>query len=104
MTKITNVDKKMVMNRAHKFFREGMGEWAECLRNAWADVKAIKVAKAKVNEPVMTYVDWLAIGREVAHGVKAIFKVVLHDAKTKNGTRVTPFFGYTDTVAFGWNE
>ena len=106
MTKFTTTDKAMVMKRAWRFFKTNPEKYdfATALKMAWEDVKAIKAEAVKVGEPVKTYVDWLAMGREVAHGVTAVFKLNLNDAKTKTGKRLTPFFGYRGTVAIGWNE
>ena len=107
MKKYTTTDKREVMVRAWRLFRANrFGTFATCLKMAWEDVKAIRAAKAeaKVNEPVKTYIEWQAMGREVAHGLTNLFKVVLNDAKTKNGKRVNVFFGYTQTVALGYGD
>ena len=105
MRKVTTTDKRTVMTRAWTFFRANrFGTFSDCLRLAWADLKKVNEAKAQFTEPAMRYIDWQNLGRDVAHGMTALFKVVLTDAKTKNGTRVVPFFGYTQTVAIGWNE
>ena len=63
-------DLSAIMHRAWKLFRKGIGTFAECLHRAWNGAKAAP---------------WKAQGREVLHGAKAAFQVLLIYASKGDG-------------------
>lgn len=88
-------DLSSIMSSAWKIFRKGAQSFAVALRMAWANAKAYNTAKAEagVTEATHTWAGWKDLGYEVIHESKAMFKALFHDPATKNGTRVTCFFG-----------
>ena len=84
-----------IMSAAWRIFRKGVESFAEALRMAWANAKAHNAAKAaaEVNEETHTWAGWRELGYEVIHESKALYRAILADPTTKNGTRVTCFFG-----------
>jgi len=84
-----------IMGAAWKIYRKGVQSFAEALRLAWANAKAHNAAKAEagISEETHTWAGWKALGFEVIHESKALFKAVLADPATKSGTRVTCYFG-----------
>ena len=84
-----------IMNAAWRIFRKGVLSFAEALRMAWANAKAHNAAKetAGITEETHTWAGWRDLGYEVIHESKALYKVILSDPATKNGTRVTCYFG-----------
>ena len=84
-----------IMSAAWKIFRKGVQFFAVALRLAWANAKAHNAAKAEagISEETHTWAGWKALGFEVIHESKALFKAVLADPATKSGTRVTCYFG-----------
>ncbi len=84
-----------IMRAAWRFFRKGVQSFAVALRMAWANAKAHNEAKAAagVAEETHTWAGWRDLGYEVIHESKALYKAILNDPATKNGTRVTCYFG-----------
>ena len=84
-----------IMRSAWSIFRRGIKSFAEALRMAWANAKAHNEAKAAagVTEQTHTWAGWKALGYEVIHESKALYKVNLADPSTKKGTRLTAYFG-----------
>ena len=83
-----------IMCRAWRLYRKGVAAFAECLHRAWASAKAqpinaqrIHAAQqdAGITEPVNTWAGWKAQGREVLHGAKAAFQVLLIYASKGDG-------------------
>lgn len=83
-----------IMSAAWQIFRKGVQTFAQALRMAWANTKAHSTAKAAagITEQTHTWSGWRQMGYEVAHGSKAMYKVVLADPATKSGTRVVSYF------------
>lgn len=84
-----------IMGAAWKIFRKGVQSFAEALRMAWANAKAHNEAKATagISEETHTWAGWKALGFEVIHESKALYKVTVADPATKKGTRVASYFG-----------
>lgn len=88
-------DRKGIMHAAWRIFRRGAGSFSAALRMAWENAKAHNRAKAAagIREECRTWAAWRAIGYEVAHDSKALFKAALHDPTTKSGMRTVCYFG-----------
>lgn len=88
-------DMSGIMSAAWRIFRKGVQSFAVALRMAWANVKAHNAAKvaAGISEETHTWAGWRDLGYEVIHESKALYKAILSDPATKNGTRVTCYFG-----------
>ena len=88
-------DLSSIMNAAWRIFRKDAQSFAEALRMAWANVKAHNAAKAeaRITEETHTWAGWRDLGYEVIHESKALYRAILSDPATKNGTRVTCYFG-----------
>ena len=86
---------RSIMHTAWRFFRKGVQDFATALRMAWANAKAHNAAKtaAGITEQTHTWAGWKALGYEVIHESKALYKVNLADPSTKKGTRLTAYFG-----------
>lgn len=86
---------KSIMAAAWKIFRKGVESFAKALRLAWANAKAHNEAKAAagISEETHTWAGWKALGFEVIHESKALYKAVIADPATKKGTRVVACFG-----------
>lgn len=84
-----------IMAAAWRFFRKGVQSFAMALRMAWANAKAHNKAKATagISEETHTWAGWRDLGYEVIHESKALYKAVMNDPATKNGSRVTCYFG-----------
>lgn len=84
-----------IMSAAWRIFGKAEITFAEALRMAWANAKTYNEAKAAAGteETTHTWSGWRNLGFEVIHKSKAVFKVVLSDPTTKNGTRVYAYFG-----------
>lgn len=84
-----------IMRAAWRFFRKGVQSFSVALRMAWANAKTTKTAKeaSGITEETHTWAGWKALGFEVIHESKALYKVVIGDPSTKSGTRVTCYFG-----------
>lgn len=88
-------DRSNIMHQAWRIFRKGVASFAVALRMAWANAKTAMAAKAAagITEATHTWAGWKALGFEVIHESKALYKAILADPATKNGTRVTCYFG-----------
>lgn len=84
-----------IMHSAWRLFRKGIQSFAAALRLAWANAKAHNAAKGKasITEETHTWAGWKALGYEVIHQSKALYKATLADPATKSGTRITCYFG-----------
>ncbi len=84
-----------IMTAAWRMFRKGVSSFAVALRIAWANAKTHNAAKAEagITEETHTWAGWKELGYEVIHESKALYKVVISDPSTKNGTRTTCYFG-----------
>lgn len=83
-----------IMHKAWKLYRKGVGSFAEALHRAWSSAKAepinaqrIEEAQqtAGIEEECRTWADWKKQGREVLHGAKAAFQVLLIYASKGDG-------------------
>ena len=88
-------DLRSIMTAAWRLFRKGVESFAAALRMAWANAKARKAAKAAagISEETHTWAGWRALGCEVIHESKALYRAIIHDPATKSGYRTTCFFG-----------
>ena len=84
-----------IMSAAWRIFRKGVQSFAIALRIAWANAKAHNAAKeaAGISEETHTWAGWRNLGYEVIHESKALYRAILSDPATKNGTRITCYFG-----------
>jgi len=84
-----------IMGAAWKIFRKGVSSFAVALRMAWANAKTHNTAKetAGITEETHTWAGWNALGYEVIHESKALYKAVVSDPATKKGTRILSYFG-----------
>ncbi|MBQ8333490.1 MAG: hypothetical protein IJX93_06930 [Clostridia bacterium] len=84
-----------IMRDAWRIFRKGPVSFSTALRMAWANIKTYNAAKeaAGVTETTHTWSGWQALGFEVIHESKALFKANYLDPTTKKGTRIHCFFG-----------
>ena len=92
-----------IMGRAWELFRKLGGDFAECLRRAWAAAKAepvnaARIAEAKaaagIMETVNTWAGWKRLGYEVRHGSKALFGAdLIHASKGPGAVYKARFFG-----------
>lgn len=82
-----------VMKNAWRFFRKGVESFAQALRMAWANEKAVSIARANAAEETHTWAGWKNFGKEVIHESKALFKVTVLDPATKSGFRTLAYFG-----------
>lgn len=83
-----------IMHKAWKLYRKGVSSFAEALHRAWnsakaAPVNAQRIEEAKqtagIEEECRTWADWKKQGREVLHGAKAAFQVLLIYASKGDG-------------------
>ena len=77
-----------IMCKAWKLFRKGIGTFAECLHRAWNSAKAEPINAQRISEAQQTagtWADWKKQGREVLHGAKAAFQVLLIYASKGDG-------------------
>ena len=84
-----------IMSAAWRIFRKGVQSFAVALRMAWANTKTHNAAKAAagITEETHTWAGWRDLGYEVIHESKALYRAILSDPATKNGTRITCYFG-----------
>lgn len=78
---------RKIMLRAWKHYKANKElSFAECLHRAWLSEKALEINQkrieeartaAGVTEEARTWSDWKKFGREVVHGMKAVFHVAL---------------------------
>ena len=90
-------DLRSIMRSAWRLFRKGIQTFAAALRLAWANAKAHRAAKAAagVEEEAHTWSGWKALGYEVIHESKALYKAVIADPATRSGKRTTCYFGFS---------
>ena len=91
-----------IMHKAWKLYRKGVGSFAEALHRAWSSAKAEpinaqRIAEAQqtagIEEECRTWADWKKQGREVLHGAKAAFQVLLiYASKGDNASYKASFF------------
>ena len=83
-----------IMHKAWKLYRKGVGSFAEALHRAWSSAKAEpinaqRIAEAQqtagIEEECRTWADWKKQGREVLHGARAAFQVLLIYASKGDG-------------------
>ena len=83
-----------IMHKAWKLYRKGVSSFAEALHRAWNSAKAAPVnaqrieeaqQTAGIEEECRTWADWKKQGREVLHGAKAAFQVLLIYASKGDG-------------------
>ena len=101
-------DLRAIMTRAWAIFRKAAVTFAEALHRAWlsakaAPVNAARIAAAKyaagIAEPVNTWAGWKAIGREVIHGSKCLFQILLiHGSHGDGATYTASFFAESQTA------
>ena len=86
-----------IMKAAWGFFRKGVSSFSTALRMAWANAKTHNTAKeaAGITEETHTWFGWKELGYEVIHGSKAMYQATVTDPATKNGTRKTSYFGFS---------
>lgn len=91
---MTKYNLSNIMNKAWNLFRANIGTFAECLKKAWADAKALIAAikESLIDEEVHTWYGWKQLGYEVIHESKCVFQIVVADAKTKSGQRTLSYF------------
>lgn len=100
-----------IMRKAWTLFRKLGVSFGECLRRAWAAVKAEpvnaeRIARAKaaagVTEATNTWSGWQKAGYEVIHGSKALFGADLIYAVKGNGAVYKArFFGVSQVKPIG---
>ena len=92
-----------IMSAAWRIFRKGVHSFAVALRMAWANAKAHNAAKsaAGISEETHTWAGWKDLGYEVIHESKALYKALLADPTTKNGKRITCYFGASQVQLIG---
>ena len=98
-----------IMIRAWRTYRKGGMSFGEALHRAWLSEKAEPInaerierakAEAGVSEAVNTWAGWKALGREVLHGSKALFKVdLIHGSKGDGAIYRASFFTVLQTEA-----
>ena len=91
-----------IMHKAWAIFRKGKITFGEALHRAWQAAKAAPINAARIeaarqaagiDEECNTWAGWKAMGREVIHGSKALFQVLLiHASKGDNATYTASFF------------
>ena len=84
-----------LMSAAWRIYRKGVQSFAVALRMAWANAKTSNAAKAAagISEETHTWAGWKALGYEVIHESKALYRAILSDPATKSGSRATCYFG-----------
>ena len=93
-------NRKSIMHNAWKLVRKLHVSLSAALRLSWRNAKAVAAAKAAANvtEEVHTWSGWKALGMEVIHESKALFKAVTADPTTKSGTRTIAYFGLSQVL------
>lgn len=86
-----------IMRAAWRLYRKGVASFAEALRMAWKNEKALHAAQrnAGITEEAHTWAGWKQLGYEVVHGSKAMYQATVTDPATKSGTRRTSYFGFS---------
>ena len=89
-----NYNLSEIMHKAWKLYRKGVSSFAEALHRAWNSAKAEPInaqriseaqQTAGIEEECRTWADWKKQGREVLHGAKAAFQVLLIYASKGDG-------------------
>ena len=95
-------NRKEIMTQAHTFYRDGrFGGWAECLKKAWFNAKAVKATVEALGAEAHTWYGWTLLGKEVRHGEKTVAQVVVF-APLKNKTQtVKSYFTAEQVVDLG---
>lgn len=102
MTRKVSFNKAIIMREAHAFFKDGrFGDFAECLRKAWQNAKAIKAFLEGLSEIANTWYGWTLKGREVIHNEKTIGQVEVWAILKKGIRTVKSFFTFSQTVELG---
>lgn len=92
-------NKQNIMYMAHKFYVDGrLGDWAECLRKAWENAKAVKYTLESLKSEARTYAGWIKVGKEVIHGQKTAIQCVVNSVRYANQTTETLSFFTEDQV------
>lgn len=88
-------NRSSIMHTAWKFVKKLNISISAALRLAWHNAKQAATAKAAagITEQTHTWSGWKALGYEVAHESKAMFKALTVDPTTKSGTRIVAYFG-----------
>lgn len=91
---------RSIMIAAWRIFRKGVESFSVALRMAWSNAKAVRDAKegAEITEQTHTWAGWRALGYEVMHGSKALFKTVILDPTTQSGERIVCYFGESQVL------
>lgn len=100
---------KEIMLRAWRLYRENEElTFSEALHRSWISAKAAPInaarieeakAAAGITEETRTWSDWKKVGREVAHGAKALFGAALiWGSKGDGAVYNARFFGLSQTV------
>lgn len=84
-----------IMHSAWRFVRKLNISIGAALRMAWHNAKQAATAKeaAAITEESHSWSGWKALGYEVIHESKALYKAILADPTTKSGTRIACYFG-----------
>lgn len=84
-----------IMHNAWKLVRKLAISISEALRLAWHNAKQTATAKeaAAITEETHTWSGWKALGFEVIHDSKALFKATTADPTTRSGSRIVSYFG-----------
>lgn len=95
-----------IMKKAWNFFKKSNLSFAECLKMAWRNAKAIIIAMKKSNadEECHTWYNWKLLGKEVIHESKCLFQVIVEDITTKSGYRTLSYFGSSQVCELGSQE
>ena len=96
---------RRIMKDAWALYKIGKGTFSEALKESWATAKenrkVLETAKkdAGIEEEIHTWAGWKNRGYEVIHGMTALMKTVVKDAKTKAGVRTLSYFGFSQVQA-----
>lgn len=103
---------RKIMLRAWRIYRENEElSFAESLHRAWLSAKAepineARIAEAKeaagITEETRTWSEWKQLGREVIHGMKALFGAeLIWGSRGDGSTYKARFFGLSQTCEMG---
>lgn len=100
-----------IMHKAWQIFRKLGIAFAECLRRAWAAIKAepvnaARIARAKaaagITEETNTWSGWRELGYEVCHGSKSLFGAdLIYATKGTGAIYKARFFGVSQVQPIG---
>ena len=95
-------NRKNIMTEAHKLYRDGrFGDWAECLRKAWFNAKAVKATLEAIGEEAHTWYGWTLVGKEVRHGEATVAQVVVFAPLKTKTTTTKSYFTARQVVELG---